>query len=180
MAAPGLQRPPAFGPGALRYVEYFLGLLSGSGLDTGAKMEVLGMVNGFAISYGGVQAALAEERARDLVLGPLSRSRPPAAPAWTTAIRRPRPATKPPAGRLSGPTAPAAPGRGRRSSTAASCGSSTGHWAPAAEAARDPVRRAAEREVPGGAQAGNGGGKWRILITRETDLAGLGNGVAGC
>ncbi|MDX6334831.1 MAG: hypothetical protein QOG05_2171 [Streptosporangiaceae bacterium] len=59
-----MQRPPAFGPCVLRYVEYFLGLLSGSGLDTGAKMEVLGMVNGFAISYGGVQAALAEERAR--------------------------------------------------------------------------------------------------------------------
>ncbi len=27
-------------------------------------MEILGMVNGFAISYGGVQAAQAEERAR--------------------------------------------------------------------------------------------------------------------
>jgi AcrR family transcriptional regulator len=59
-----MQRPPAFGPGALRYVEYFLGLLSGSGLDTGANLEVLGMVNGFAISYGGVQAAQAEARAR--------------------------------------------------------------------------------------------------------------------
>jgi len=59
-----IQRPPVIGPGALRYVEHFLGLLSGSGLDTGAKMEVLGMVNGFAISYGGVQAALAGERAR--------------------------------------------------------------------------------------------------------------------
>ena len=59
-----MQRPPAFGPGSLRYVEYFLGLLGGSGLDTGTKMELLGLVNGFAISYGGVQAALAEERAR--------------------------------------------------------------------------------------------------------------------
>ena len=59
-----LQRPPVIGPRALRYVEYFLGLLSGSGLDTGAKMEILGMVNGFAISYGGAAAALAEERAR--------------------------------------------------------------------------------------------------------------------
>lgn len=59
-----MQRPPVLGPGALRYVEYFLGLLSGSDLDTGAKMEVLGMVNGFAISYGGVQAAQAEERTR--------------------------------------------------------------------------------------------------------------------
>jgi AcrR family transcriptional regulator len=59
-----MQRPPVLGPNALRYVEYFLGLLSGSDLDTGAKMEVLGMINGFAISYGGVQAAQAEERAR--------------------------------------------------------------------------------------------------------------------
>jgi AcrR family transcriptional regulator len=59
-----MQRPPVIGPCALRYVEYFLGLLDGSGLDTGAKMELLGMVNGFALSYGGVQAALAEERAR--------------------------------------------------------------------------------------------------------------------
>ena len=59
-----MQRPAVTGPGALRYVEHFLGLLSGSGLDTGAKMEILGMVNGFAISYGGAAAALAEERAR--------------------------------------------------------------------------------------------------------------------
>ena len=54
-----MQRPPVIGPSALRYIDYFLGLLSGSGLDTGAKMELLGLVNGFAISYGGVQAALA-------------------------------------------------------------------------------------------------------------------------
>ena len=59
-----MQRPPVIGPCALRYVEFFLGLLSGSGLDTGAKMEILGMVNGFAISYGGAAAALAEERTR--------------------------------------------------------------------------------------------------------------------
>ena len=56
--------PPTFGPNALRYVDYFLRLLGGTGLDTTAKMELLGMVNGFAIAYGGVQAALAEERAR--------------------------------------------------------------------------------------------------------------------
>jgi AcrR family transcriptional regulator len=56
--------PPTFGPHALRYMDYFLGLLHGTGLDTAAKLELLGMVNGFAISYGGVQAALAEQRAR--------------------------------------------------------------------------------------------------------------------
>ena len=54
-------RPPVMGPAALRYVDYFLGLLSGTGLDTAAKMELLGLVNGFAISYGGMQAALAED-----------------------------------------------------------------------------------------------------------------------
>lgn len=59
-----LQRPQAIGPNALRYVEYFLGLLADSGLDTVTKMEVLAMVNGFAIMYGGMQAALTEERAR--------------------------------------------------------------------------------------------------------------------
>jgi AcrR family transcriptional regulator len=57
-------RPPAMGPAALRYIDHFLGLLSGTGLDTGVKMELLGLVNGFAINYGGMQAALAEERAR--------------------------------------------------------------------------------------------------------------------
>jgi AcrR family transcriptional regulator len=57
-------RPPVMGPTALRYVDYFLGLLSGTGVDTAAKMELLGLVNGFAINYGGMQAALAEERTR--------------------------------------------------------------------------------------------------------------------
>ena len=56
--------PPTFGPSALRYIDYFLRLLRGTGLDTTAKMELLAMVNGFAISYGGVQGALAEQRAR--------------------------------------------------------------------------------------------------------------------
>ena len=59
-----ISRPPLMGPAALRYVNYFLGLLSGSDLDTAAKMELLGLVNGFAISYGGMQATLAEERTR--------------------------------------------------------------------------------------------------------------------
>ena len=52
------------GPAALRYIDNFLGLLDGTGLDTASKMEVLAMVNGFAVSYGGMQAALAEDRAR--------------------------------------------------------------------------------------------------------------------
>jgi AcrR family transcriptional regulator len=57
-------RPPVMGPAALRYLDYFLGLLSGTSLDTASKMEVLAMVNGFAVSYGGMQAALAEDRTR--------------------------------------------------------------------------------------------------------------------
>ena len=59
-----ISRPPLLGPAALHYVDYFLGLLSGTGVDPAAKMELLGLVNGFAISYGGMQAALAEERTR--------------------------------------------------------------------------------------------------------------------
>jgi len=57
-------RPPVMGPTALQYVDYFLGLLSGTAVDTAAKMELLALVNGFAINYGGMQAALAEERTR--------------------------------------------------------------------------------------------------------------------
>ncbi|HTT51138.1 MAG TPA: TetR/AcrR family transcriptional regulator [Streptosporangiaceae bacterium] len=57
-------RPPAMGPATLRYIDYFLGLLSGTSLDTGRKMELLALVNGFAVNYGGMQARLAEERAR--------------------------------------------------------------------------------------------------------------------
>lgn len=59
-----ISRPPLMGPAALRYVDYFLSLLSGTRLDTAAKMELLGLINGFAINYGGMQAALAEERMR--------------------------------------------------------------------------------------------------------------------
>ena len=58
-----LHRPPPPGPNGLRYLDYFLGLLAGSGLDTGAKMEVIALISGFATMYGGMQAALASERA---------------------------------------------------------------------------------------------------------------------
>ncbi|HEY6276280.1 MAG TPA: TetR/AcrR family transcriptional regulator [Streptosporangiaceae bacterium] len=61
---PGLlHRPPPAGPNGLRYLDYFLGLLAGSRLDTGAKLEVIALVSGFATMYGGMQAALADERA---------------------------------------------------------------------------------------------------------------------
>ena len=58
-----LSRPPVPGPHGLKYLDYFLGLLEGSGLDTGAKLEMVALISGFATMYGGMQAALADERA---------------------------------------------------------------------------------------------------------------------
>jgi AcrR family transcriptional regulator len=58
-----MQRPMPPGPNGLRYLDYFLGLLAGSGLDTGAKMEVIAMISGFATMYGVMQAALPAEQA---------------------------------------------------------------------------------------------------------------------
>jgi AcrR family transcriptional regulator len=57
-------RPPPMGPSTLRYLDYFLGLLAGTRLDTTAKMETIAIINGFALMYGAMQAALAGERAR--------------------------------------------------------------------------------------------------------------------
>jgi AcrR family transcriptional regulator len=59
-----LHRPPPMGPSTVRYIDYFLGLLAGSGLGTAAKMEIIAIINGFALMYGGMQAALDDERAR--------------------------------------------------------------------------------------------------------------------
>src|ERR1700689_1501404 len=58
-----LHRPPVAGPNGMRYLDYFLGLLAGTGLDTGAKLEVIALISGFATMYGGMQAALAAEPA---------------------------------------------------------------------------------------------------------------------
>jgi AcrR family transcriptional regulator len=57
-----MQRPTPPGPNGLRYLDYFLGLLAGSGLDTGAKLEVIALISGFATMYGAMQAALPAER----------------------------------------------------------------------------------------------------------------------
>jgi AcrR family transcriptional regulator len=57
-----MQRPMPPGPNGLRYLDYFLGLLAGSGLDTGAKLEIIAMISGFATMYGAMQAALPAER----------------------------------------------------------------------------------------------------------------------
>jgi AcrR family transcriptional regulator len=54
-----LHRPTPPGPGGLRYLDYFLGLLAGSGLGTGAKLEIIAMISGFATMYGAMQAAVA-------------------------------------------------------------------------------------------------------------------------
>ena len=58
-----VQRPMPPGPNGLRYLDYFLGLLAGSRLETGAKLEVIAMISGFATMYGAMQAALPAERA---------------------------------------------------------------------------------------------------------------------
>jgi AcrR family transcriptional regulator len=65
---PGLlNRPAPLGPNRLRYLDYFLGLLSDSGLDTGAKMEILALIGGFATMYGAMEGALASERASSAI-----------------------------------------------------------------------------------------------------------------
>jgi AcrR family transcriptional regulator len=61
---PGLlHHPLPPGPNGLRYLDYFLALLAGSGLDTGAKMEIIPIISGFATMYGVLQATLAADRA---------------------------------------------------------------------------------------------------------------------
>jgi AcrR family transcriptional regulator len=59
-----MDRPPPMGPSTLRYIDYFLGLLASTGLGTAAKMETIAIINGFALMYGAMQAALDDERAR--------------------------------------------------------------------------------------------------------------------
>jgi AcrR family transcriptional regulator len=58
-----MRRPAVFGPNGLAYFEWFLGLLTGSRLDTAAKMEFIAMINGFAVMYGGMEATLAVQQA---------------------------------------------------------------------------------------------------------------------
>jgi AcrR family transcriptional regulator len=54
----GLLHPPMPpGPNGLRYLDYFLGLLAGSRLDTGARLEIITMISAFATMYGAMQAA---------------------------------------------------------------------------------------------------------------------------
>jgi AcrR family transcriptional regulator len=58
-----MQRPMPPGPNGLRYLDYFLGLLAGSSLDTGAKLEMIAIISGFATMYGAMQAALPADQA---------------------------------------------------------------------------------------------------------------------
>jgi AcrR family transcriptional regulator len=56
----GLPHPPLPpGPNELRYLDYFLGLLASSRLGTGARLEIIAIIGGFATMYGSRQAALA-------------------------------------------------------------------------------------------------------------------------
>jgi len=56
-----MQVPYPPGPNGLRYLDYFLGLLDGARLDTGAKLEVIAMISGFATMYGAMQATLDQQ-----------------------------------------------------------------------------------------------------------------------
>jgi len=58
-----LHRPMPPGPNGLRYLDYFLGLLAGSRLGTGTKLELITMISGFATIYGAMQAAPAGQLA---------------------------------------------------------------------------------------------------------------------
>jgi AcrR family transcriptional regulator len=58
-----VRRPMVIGPNGLRYIDCFLGLLAGSGLDTATKMVIISLINGFAIMYGGMEATLASQQA---------------------------------------------------------------------------------------------------------------------
>ncbi len=58
-----IRRPSVIGPSGLKYIDCFLGLLAGSGLDIAAKMEFIAMMNGFALMYGGMEATLAAQQA---------------------------------------------------------------------------------------------------------------------
>jgi AcrR family transcriptional regulator len=78
----GLLHPPMPpGPNGLRYLDYFLGLLAGSRLGTGARLEIITMIRGFATMYGAMQAA-----------PPARASRRPRRPRRSPALR-PRAAT---------------------------------------------------------------------------------------
>ncbi|MBL1099776.1 TetR/AcrR family transcriptional regulator [Streptomyces coffeae] len=52
----------ALGPNGLRYMEFCLAALEGSGLDDGLKIELIGMVNGAVISYVSSELATARQR----------------------------------------------------------------------------------------------------------------------
>ncbi len=58
-----IRRPAVIGPNGLRYLECFLGLLAGSGLDTPTRLQFIALINGFAIMYGGMEATLASQQA---------------------------------------------------------------------------------------------------------------------
>src|SRR5215469_16486602 len=58
-----LHRPMPPGPNGLRYLDYFLGLLAGSRLSTGARLELIAVISGFAALSGAMQAAPAGQLA---------------------------------------------------------------------------------------------------------------------
>ena len=57
-----LHRPMPPGPSGLHYLDYFLGLLADSGVDAGAKLEIIAIISGFAAMYGAMQGASATQQ----------------------------------------------------------------------------------------------------------------------
>jgi hypothetical protein len=55
------RRPPVPGPNGLKYLDGFLGLLGGSGLDAGARLELIALISGFATMYGAMLATPAHQ-----------------------------------------------------------------------------------------------------------------------
>lgn len=53
--------PP--GPNGLQHLDYFVGRLAGSRLSTGARLELIAVISGFATAYGAMQAAPAGQLA---------------------------------------------------------------------------------------------------------------------
>ena len=61
-----MQRPLAPGPNRRRYLDYFRGLLAGSGLEAAAQLEFIAMIGGFAAMSGALRSNLPARSADDI------------------------------------------------------------------------------------------------------------------
>jgi AcrR family transcriptional regulator len=53
--------PVVPGPNGLRYLDYFLGLVAGPGIDAGACLELIAVISGFAAMFGAMLATPADQ-----------------------------------------------------------------------------------------------------------------------